>query len=368
MAQKMLGYLKEQPAVWKSITDRRGELFSALAEQLKDRKAKRILLIGTGSSYMASQLAGEFFNNVLGIETTLVIPTRLGALPDFLNPEETLVFAASQTGRSTSTLHAVEKLRAKDFKVVAVTAIDNTPIVNASDYYQMIDCGEETVGPKTKGMTSTILTLYLTGMALCKAWGIIDSAKEEKLISALYKSFEGVEENIELSCNFCAKHRSFFSGQPHFTLIADGFGFPTAQEGALKILETLDVPAFAYEFEEYLHGVNNTIAPGMCNIIIPVNKENFARMETLDNYCRSRGCLDYIFTTEDSWKDGEQVLKLNGSGEGFTIPFEILPAFQAMSVYGSEYKAIDCDLPRNKEFFALLDTKAQDKDSKVWQG
>lgn len=363
----MSAYLKEQPTVWKSITDKREEIFTPLAEKLKDKKIKRILLIGTGSSYMASQLAGEFFNNVLKIETTLAIPTRLGALPEFLNPEETLVFAASQTGRSTSTLHAIERLKNTGFKIVAVTAIDNTPIVNACDYYQQIHCGEETVGPKTKGMTSTILTLYLTGMALCKAWGILSADMEEALISALYKSFAGVEENISLCYDFCEKHKSFFAEQPHFTLIGDGFGYPTLQEGALKILETLDVPAFAYEFEEYLHGVNNTIAPGMCNIIVPVNEENFARMKTLDGYCRSKGCLDYIITTAD-WEDGEQVLKLNGSGEDFTIPFEILPAFQAMSVYGSEHKGINCDLPRNKEFFALLDTKAQDKDSKVWQG
>lgn len=367
MSQKLLSYVKEQPAVWQHILDSREELFSPLAEKLKDREINRIVLIGTGSSFMASQLAAEFYNNVLEIETTLVVPTRLGSLPKFLDKETTLVVASSQTGRSTSTLSAINRMKNEGFTLVASTAIDNTPIVKACDYYQPIDCGEEVVGPKTKGMTATFLTLYLMGVELCKKWGRLDSAKESEIIKALGDAFAAAPENIEKCCDFFSKHSKVFASQPHFTLIGDGFAYPTLHEGALKILETLDVPVAAYEFEEYIHGVNNTLVEGMCNIIVPVKKENFARIKKMDSYAINKGCIDYIITTEP-WVEGERTLLLKGSGKDYTIPFEILPAFQAISVYGSEGKHINCDEMRNQDFFILLDTKAQDEGSDVWQG
>lgn len=367
MSLKMLSYVKEQPAVWQHILDEKNRIFSPLAEKLKDRDINRIILLGTGSSLMASQLAAEFFNNVLEIETTVAVPTRLGKLPGFLDAEKTLVVASSQTGRSTSTLGAINLLREKGFTVIAVTAIDNTPIVNASDFYQAIECGEETVGPKTKGMTATFLTLYLMGMELCKKWGILSAEKEKEIVDALNKSFAEAPGNIEKCCEFCQKHADEFAKQPHMALIGDGFAYPTLQEGALKILESLDMPVFAYEFEEYLHGVNNTITPGMFNIIVPVNSENFERIRKMDSYAKEHGCIDYVITTAP-WKSGERLLQLSGSGKDYTIPFEILPAFHAISVFGSMGKGLSCDEPRHQDFYILLDTKEQDKDSKVWQG
>lgn len=364
--QMMLSYIKEQPKVWSDMVNNREELFGNLAEKFTAPR-KRIIFIGTGSSLTACKHGEYFFREALGIEANVVVPTRLGATPDFLNPEETLVFAASQTGRSTSTLQAIEIFREKGFPVIAVTAIDNTPIVRASDCYQPIVCGEEISGPKTKGMTATALTLFLAGIALASKWGKLSSEKENEIIGGFNKAFSCAPDNIAVCCDFFAAHRSVLAAQPHFILISDGMGFHTAEEGALKMLETLCVPVMAYEFEEYLHGVNNTIEPGMCNVLAPTLPENFERVERLDNYCRQNGCIDYIITTAD-WVKGENVLKLKGTGSRFTSLFEIMLAFQILSVYSCEYKGIDCDDPKGPEFYKIMDTKAQDAGDTEWRG
>ena len=38
--------------------------------------------------------------------------------------------------------------------------------------------------------------------------------------------------------------------------------------------------------------------------------------------------------------------------------FETLPAFQVMSVFGSERRNIDCDKPKFPDFYGVLNTKA----------
>lgn len=367
MAQKMLAYIKEQPAVWTAMVKKRKEGFRALRETFTKRPVKRILIIGSGSSYNAGDMAAEFFTEALGIEAEALAPTRLSALPQLLDPASTLVFAASQTGRSTSTLSAVKTLRQQGFPVVAVTAIEDCPLVRACEWYQPIDCGEETVGPKTKGQTATVLTLYLAGMALCEGWGMLSAKREEELAGALLAAFEAAPENIERCCAFVQKHVGMLAEKPCFTLIADGLGYPMIKEGALKILETLSVSAAAYEFEEYLHGVNHTIQPGVCNLVVPFLPENLERMKRMNDYCLSHGCDNFVVTTAP-WEDGEKVLKLKGSGSRYTAPFETLPFFQVVSVYGSEAKDIECDEPRLLDFYQSLDTKAQDEGSTEWKG
>lgn len=350
-------YLEEQPEVWKKILYNREELFHELSGTCLNHRIHRVLLVGSGSSYNASLLAAQFYEEELGLEATAVVPTKIGALPSLLNRESTLVFAVSQSGRSTSTIHVIDTLRKSGFTVVGITADAASPIAGACDLHQLIDCGEETVGPKTKGMTATVLTLYLAGMCLCKTAGHLDSQKESFLYSKLTHSFDAAPENIARCVRFCKDSLKELSENPHFTLISDSTGYATACEGALKVLETLYVPACAYEFEEYLHGVNNIIAPGVCNLFVPVSPDNYERMQKLDDYCRKNKCSDFVITSaKNSGFTG--ALELEGSNSIFTQPFETLLFFQVLSALGSEEKGIDCDKPKFSDFYSLLETKA----------
>jgi glucoselysine-6-phosphate deglycase len=357
MAIKMMKYLEEQPVVWDSILRERGKLFKDLLSGLKDYKPKRILLVGSGSSCNAALLAAQFYEEVLGLEAQAVVPTRLGALPDLLPPDGTLVFAVSQSGRSTSTMRIIERLRKANFTVVAFTADASSFVANACDLHQLIDCGEEDVGPKTKGMTATVLTLYLAGIALCVAQGRFLPEKAESLYQIFARSFAAAPENIRKCRAFCETNLKVLAEQPHFTLISDTIGYPIACEGALKVLETLYVPAAAYEFEEYLHGVNNLIQPGECNLLMPVDPKNFARMHLLDDYCKAHGCIDFIVTS-DAEAGFENGLLLEGGESVYTQPFESLLLLQVLSALGSEFKKIDCDKPKFRDFYAVMETKA----------
>lgn len=357
MAEKMMQYLEEQPMVWDKIVKNRKGLFQPLADGLAGRAVKRILLVGSGSSYNASLLAVQFYEEVLGLEAQAVVPTRIGALPSLLDPDSTLVLAVSQSGRSTSTIHVIETLKKAGFTIAGVTADEVSPIAKACSLHQLIDCGEETVGPKTKGMTATVLALYLIGMQVCTTYGLLSEEKEESVCAALFRSFAAAPENIARCRTFCEANIKSLSENPHFTLISDSTGYFTACEGALKVLETLYVPAYAYEFEEYLHGVNNIIASGVCNVLVPVNPENFDRMHKLDDYCRAHGCNNFVVTSAKNagFQGG---LELEGSGSDFTQPFEALLFFQVLSALGSEYKKIDCDKSKFTDFYSLLETKA----------
>ncbi|WP_024292305.1 SIS domain-containing protein [Lacrimispora indolis] len=356
MAQKMMEYLKEQPAVWGKIVKEREEIFRELKEY-GIRPVKRILLIGSGSSYIASMAAADFMENILGIETTAAVPTRLNGFRKVLKPEDTLVIASSQSGKSTSTISAVKEWREHGFTVITATSDPKSPVALHGSMHQLIPCGEEAVGPKTKGMTGTVLTLSLMGLILGQLWNRVEEGQFHHFLDEINKSIEAAPFNIEASMEFCKRNEDLLSSMPHFTLISEEAGYYAAQEGALKILETLYVPAAAYEFEEYLHGINNTIEPGMCNLFLPAGTHNSDRMAVLERYSREKGCINFVITSLD-WERGSHVLNLTGSREPYFSMFQALLAFQVMSVYGSERKCIECDTPKFHDFYQVMNTKA----------
>lgn len=355
MAEKMLQYIHEQPLVWRHILESRIALTAPLKEVLTDRLPERLLLVGTGSSGNAAMAAKPFMEQLLNREVTFTVPTRLGTV---LPPaQETMVIVISQSGRSTSTLTAVQTLRQAGFQVAAMTSDPASPVARTADLHLLIDCGEESVGPKTKGFTATVLTLYIAAMALAEAFHTVSTSEIAAYESALSCSFDAAASNIQLCRDFCTRYMEQLACQPHFTLIADGFGLATACEGALKMLETLYVPAFAYEFEEYLHGINNTICDGQCNLLVLSDISSAERMLRLDSYCRENGCFNLMVSTLSLLENETCMLQLAGSGAVYTQIFEISLFFQLLSALGSEYKGFDVDKPKFADFYCRMETK-----------
>lgn len=354
MAEKMMQYILEQPGVWRHIIAERERLLAEINRMPATHK--RVLLVGSGSSYNAGWCAKTFFEEALGLETDVVTPSSVGGKAKLLPPKETLVLVVSQSGRSTNTIAAVAKLQAAGFTVCVVCAKEKAPLAGAAGQSVFVACGEETVGPKTKGMTATVLTLYLIGIAYARKRGALPLTKEAELLGALAACCDAAPENIQQSILFCQTHMETLAAQPHFTLIAEGAGVPSAAEDALKILETLYVPAFAYEFEEYMHGVNNTIAPGCCNFFIPTENSQIARMMRLEQYSSARGCINFVVGTHSPEKK-ENVLALKGTGVPYCAPFETMLFFQIVSAMVSAHKGIDCDKPKFPDFYEVMNTK-----------
>ncbi len=356
MAEKMLAYLKSQPAVWRTICDQQSEITSYCVELLARKMPKRIAMVSSGSSNYAARIATYLLRRVFtDIQWITTVPTRLEELGD--NLSETTVFAISQSGKSTSTQRAIQILRTHGASVISVTSDENSPIAQEGDAHVHIRCGEETVGPKTKGMTATVLTLYLLGMALAKTSGNWSF----DWLPLLSSAFEAAPENIQRSLDYAAKTAPLLAKAPCLTLIADGVGLPIAEEGALKLLETLYVPAAAWEFEEYLHGINNIIAPGAYHIFLLQNNENLERMEKLIEYCDARGCEVFVINCSGREVHFRNTITLVCSGQPETLTYEAMIPYQVLSAVVSEEKNIQCDKPKFPDFYAALGTKTDAK-------
>lgn len=354
MAQKMISYIRSQPEVWSKCCEILPGAVSAKAEEMRSScRIKRLVIVGTGSSYYAAHAVTALLEKQAkscGIELFSTVPTRMGVL-EIAEPG-TMYWVVSQSGKSTSTEQIAKHLRAGGAPVWSITSDESSPLARCTDGHVLIPCGEETVGPKTKGMTSTILTVWLLVQALLAPDGVAASA------ASLLPAFDAAGENTELSRQWSEQCLEAVKNAPCLTVIADGAALPLAQEGALKLLETLYVPAAAWEFEDYLHGVNNTIGRDAVILFLMHDTENRLRMEKLVRYCENHGAICPVIDCagEKPGVDGMRI-NLRCTGKTDTLPYEALLPFQMLSALGSEAKGIECDRPRYPDFYAALGTK-----------
>jgi glucoselysine-6-phosphate deglycase len=233
-----------------NLLAQRTEITSEFVNFYKSIKPDRIYLIGSGTSFNACAVASGFMENALGVEVTVAAPTSVGRI----RGKRPLAVAVSQSGRSTNTINAIKKLREAGAAVVTLTDPTDTPVGKAGDLPVRLAADNELIGPRTRGYSATILTLYLLSLEAGLACGSIGESHYNKAIAAFEDTFakgglyyKACQDFYDLRFDELSKARKYvFTGK--------GAAAKTGGECALKVLETLCYPAFGYEYEEFLHG------------------------------------------------------------------------------------------------------------------
>ncbi len=356
MAEKMMGYLKEQPMVWRNLVKNRKQITEAFVKAFKDAAFSQIIVIGSGSSYNAAYVAKQVFADYLGIRFLPVPPSRALEMLPLYTPEDTVVFFVSQSGESTNTIGLLDSIHKKGYRTVGLTQLNTSSVAKKCDVFVHIDCGEETVGPKTKGYSATVLCLYLLCLELSKARGYMDETSYEAAYSLLDSAFSLADENIMASANWAKKHTESFTKAPHMMIVSEGANYPAMLEGALKILECLYIPVTAYEFEEYLHGVQCSIDENSYIIFVFPDVPNRERMLRLyEFHAAHKGKGFAVAVNKTTGIEGELLIKT--AGADMASVFSVVLPMQLVSVIVSEAKGINCDTSKFPEFVKALGTK-----------
>lgn len=304
----MYNYIKEQPSVLRSILQNRVENTVAFQNAWKQQQPDRLYLIASGTSGNAAATAAPFMEEVLGVEVSVCVPTQL---PPIRGVRPYLVFI-SQGGNSNNTIAAIETL--SQYPSIVLTGSADSRMAEMFDYV-LIACGEETAGPKTKGYTSTVLTLQL--MALQAA------GKEAQYLPALQTAVDNMPENITRTQQWLADNEKELLTIEKCFLAAHHHGLPIAQEASLKLLETMLIPASAFEFEEYLHGPICAMEEKLAGLYLMPQQED-ARMQKLIEFHRTLATPVYKVGAQANDKRDCALLM---TGQWYTTAYEwILPA------------------------------------------
>lgn len=323
----MMDYILLQPQTLQEIFECREENLRPFLDYYMQVQPDHVYIIASGSSYNASCAASVYMSRALGVDVTVHCPSQAPAI----RASRPLVLAVSQGGESTNTIAAIKALG--NVPMVAVTGRDECTINTMCDRRLPIGCRTETVGPKTMGYTATIFTFSLLALEAGRLSGKMDEATYQHDLGLFAAVPEQCRENIARTADFTRAHLDDFAGMKKLAFVGKGVGAEMAKEGALKVLETLLVPAIHYEFEEYLHGPLCAIDGEMHGFYMLCTDDDKERMLKVVQAHDSFAPNAYVITGDEVVR-GERVLNLVTSGDDATVPFEVilLPQFISSEV------------------------------------
>ena len=321
MALDMRHYIGEQAGALSHILAARKACTQDFVQLCARHAPDRLYLIGSGTSLNAALAAVPFMEWALGAEVSAHAASDLPAL----RGKQPLVVFISQGGHSTNTLAAIEKLRGA--LSIALTGETVCRVNEVCGRHVLLACGREEAGPKTKGYTSTVLTLYLMALEAALAQGRIAAEAYDAVIGELDAAIAAMPENVARAEAWVDANADWLKATPDFVLVGKGQLGAVAREASVKLVETVLRPSPAYEFEEFLHGPIGLISDTLGGIYLlpPKGDPDRARMLALARY--HAGASGRVLIVGDAEAEGGDVLQLHADGAWYTLPFaHILPS------------------------------------------
>lgn len=329
----MISYILEQPDIILKIVDKSYKI----PIDINDRN---IIITASGSSLNAGILAIDILD-LNKVEYQVMDPYTLRYKTDYLKDKGNVIIGLSQTGRSTSTLECLDIASQNGLDTISLTSGLQNPLADIAKYKFDILCGDEPIGPKTKGLLATTLALIKT---LTENRNI-DSLNYDIIIKES-KYIKQVVDNTVEWCNLNPQ----WSTTNCLSMLGFGIDDSLCKEGALKILETLQIPIMNYPAEEFMHGPHRTIKPKGKIIVLNTVEETNTMMSNFVSFSREKGAEVLYLTPFEN--DGESIQLITN------CPWlEILVILQTISAYLPTQVGIDPATPVYPEFASTVGTR-----------
>jgi glutamine---fructose-6-phosphate transaminase (isomerizing) len=268
--------IAECAQVVRGIRSRRAEI-ADVASRLDFGAAKLALVCGRGSSGHASVYLRYLIETRLGLPVSSVAPSLFSAFKGELRLDRAPFFVISQSGRSPDLVVATQRARACGARTVAIVNDANSPVAEAAECVLPLEAGLEKSVAATKSVVSS--------MAL--GAGLIASVAQDK---ALDQALDRLPDRLTsaLSLDWQKLLAPLGDAQCAF-VTARGFGLGVAREIALKLSETLRLPAFAYSAAEFLHGPRAALGARMPVLALRLNDGTASSVDATVQTLRAAG-------------------------------------------------------------------------------
>lgn len=256
----MLDYIKETPQGMEANMRNRIALVKPLLALYSAKPYPAITIVASGSSYNAAACAKTFIEQFLQTKVTLVTPASY-IYHDYRVLKDDFTFVISQSGCSTNALAALKKLKELKIPAIGVTANSTSDFLEEADILINYGAGEEKVGFVTKGVVTLCLFLILFALEAASALGKLEKTEYQRLLKEIALLPDYHRRVQELTARFYQENKAELTALTTVYFIGFKQALGVCDEAALKCNETIKVPCFALEAEEFLHGPNLQLTP-----------------------------------------------------------------------------------------------------------
>lgn len=314
----------------------------ALCKRLVQTPPPFAVTIGRGSSDHACSYAKYVLETTAGLITSSGAPSVISIYKANLNLKNSLVIGISQSGKSPDICSKMEEARKKGATTVAIVNDTDSPLANFAEFVIPLHAGKEKAVAATKSYIASLAAIAQFAAIFTKNQSLLQSLKQ---LPAILEESLNMKENWN---NAIAK----FSNVQKTLVIARGFGYPIAQEAALKFKETASIQAEAFSSAEVLHGPFALIEKGHPYLIFAQNDASLKGTIELMEKIKKLGGKSILALAENCITDelrclAHLILRLPISINPILDPIVIIQAFYPMVAKLAVARGYDPDSPTN---------------------
>lgn len=326
--------MAEQPAVFDRILTTGRPAIAELAARLRERAPRFVLFTARGTSDNAALYAKYLTEVLLGLPAGLTSPSTTTAYQARPDLRDCLVIAVSQSGGSPDLVDSTRVARECGALTLAVTNSPDSPLAGVTEEHLDVLAGPEKALPATKTYTAQLLALYL----------LLDQVRggDGSAAHGLPALAEQVLTDAERITDIAKRYRF----AQHLVVTARGYGYPTARETALKIMETSYLSAHAYSGADLLHGPLAMVDAESPVVAVRPEGVGGQALEPVLARLRERGADLCVVGAPDAVRRASVGFELpSGVAEELSPILEILP-LQRLAYEIAVGRGLDPDAPR----------------------
>jgi glutamine---fructose-6-phosphate transaminase (isomerizing) len=251
----------EQPMVLSSQCD---GFARQTSDALEHESFDMIVLVARGSSDNAALIARYWFEVFVGIPVALAAPSVLTRFGRHLKYPRSLAIGISQSGAAPDVAEVLCALREDGHHTLCITNTPGSRITEEADSTVLLGAGEELSVAATKTYSASLLALYQIARHLAPE---MPDAKDSL----------PDEEWCESACEAAARTSGVVVRSTPVFALGRGYGFGTAHETALKLMECALIPCKAYSSADFEHGPKALAGHGSAAISFDGPKPDLAR-------------------------------------------------------------------------------------------
>lgn len=305
--------IAEIPAAAARLVGRSDEI-SAIADRIRAFRPRAVVVCGRGSSGNAGVYLRYLIETQMQLLVSSAAPSIVTAYRRTPDMRGAFFVLISQSGRSPDLVSTTEVAREAGALTLAIVNDDRSPAADAADLVLPIGAGPEHAVAATKTVVLSMIAGAVLVAGITPDGGLRDGLRRlpERLQSAL-------------GCDWSQWGNSLVSAPAAF-VAARGYGLGTGREIALKVTETLRLPALGYSAAELRHGPRAAITPDTPVLVLRQNDETASGVDLLVHDLR----------------EANETVFLAGGPE-CTLPWigDDHPAFDPIVMLLPAYKAIE---------------------------
>lgn len=299
----------------------------AAAERIRVFKPRVVVVCGRGSSGHVGTFLRYLFEARLGVLVCAAAPSLVTAYDARPDMHGTLFIVVSQSGLSPDLVATTARADECGALTLAIVNNADAPVARAAQLTLAIEAGQE----NSVAATKTVVLSMLAGAHLVAAL-----TQDSALARAIARLPDRLVEAHE--CDWSAWTESLERAPAAF-VAARGLGLAPAREIALKLTETLRLPALAWSTAELLHGPRAAITPATPVLVVRLEDQTAASVDGVARELSSSGAT--LFIAGDSGASLPWMATDHPACDAIAM---LLPAYRAIEA-AARHRGFDPDHP-----------------------